>query len=118
MTNPPDRIEIIPPISEEDLANYSAKTLTFAAQAYQRATEQAMTRQEVIDILTASMVECFDRGREVIGQHHDMLPPQQQADIYTNVHTLVQTIATMSQALVPIYEALELYWTMEAAGVN
>jgi hypothetical protein len=106
--------EIIPDITMEDLADDAARALVDAAMMYQAAKKHADTRMEVIHIITASMLECVNRGRKIAAEHDPELPASDQVIIHQNMHTMMRTIAAASLALVPLYEILETYWKLEA----
>ena len=102
--------EIIPDITEEDLEDYAARALTDAVAMYRAAKEQSQTNEQVINTITASMAECFERGRKILEEYDPDLLPQDQIIIAQNMHAMIRTIAASSLALVPLYDTSEQHW--------
>ena len=109
---------MIPDITELDLSDYAARALADAAAMYVAAKEHAETTEDVVNVLTASMSECFARGRRIIEEYDPMMGARNQAIIAENMHVCIRTIAAASLALVPIYETLESYWRAESRQQN
>jgi hypothetical protein len=110
--------ESIPAVGEADLADYAATALAEATMMHQAARENARSVDEVIGILTASMVECFERGRNLQRSYDPRLLAQDRTLIAGDLLVCLKTICAASLALVPIYDVALKMVQRELRGQN
>lgn len=110
--------ESIPVVSEEDLADYAATALAEATMMHRAARENARSVDQVVGILTASMTECFERGRRLLNQYDPNLLAQDRSILSENLLVCIKTICAASLALVPLYDVAAKSVKSELRGQN